>query len=82
MLANLFAFVASWNMSSRRCRACTVVPDTLGCMWVHRDCAIVSAAEMITSAGVADGFGIYLCFKKTVSDTLFAPVEITHMFQQ
>ena len=81
MLANLFSFVASWNISLRRWRACTVVSDILGCMCVCRDCNILSAAAMIASAGVTDGFVIYLCLKNTVSDTFFALVEIIHRSQ-
>ena len=61
MLANLFSFAASWNISSRRRRACTIVLDILGCMCVRRDCDILYATAMIASAGVTDGFVIYLC---------------------
>ena len=39
-------------------------------------------AEMVTSAGIRDGFVIYLCLKNTVSDTPFALVETTHRSQQ
>ena len=82
MLVNLFAFAASWNMSSRCLRACTCVLDMFGCMCVRRDCDILLAAAMIASTRVIDGFVIYLCLKNTVSDTLFALVEITHRSQQ
>ena len=75
MLTNLFVFSASWNMSSRGWRTCTVVSDMIGCMWVCRDCAISFAAAMMASAGVTDGFVTYLCLKNTVSNTLFSLVN-------
>ena len=82
MLANLFAFTASWNIFPRCWRACTCVLDMIGCMCVCRDCKILLAAAMIASAGVTDGFVIYLCLMTTVSDTLFALVEIIQRSQQ
>ena len=82
MLANLFSFAAFWNVSLGRWRACTVVLDILGCMCVCRDCNILLTATMIESAGVTDGFVIYLCLKDTVSDTIFALVKIIHRSQQ
>ena len=63
ILANLFSFAASWNISSRRWRVCTVVSDMLGCMCVCRDCVIFPATAIIASAGVIDRFVIYLCLK-------------------
>ena len=82
MLANLIAFAASWNISLRRWRACTAVSDILEFICVCRDCEILSAAAMIASAEVTDGFVVYFCLKNTVSDNLFALVEITHRSQQ
>ena len=71
ILSNLFSFAASWNMTSRRWVACIVVLDMLGCIWVGGDSAILTAAIMMASVGVTDGFVIYLCLKNTVSETCF-----------
>ena len=81
-LADLSAFAAFYNMSSRRWRACIVVSDMFECVWVHSDCKIFSAVATIASAGVTNRFVIYLCLRNTVSDTPFALVEITHRSQQ
>ena len=62
-------------MSSGCWKACTVVSDMLGYIWVHRDCAILPTTVIISSTGVMDGFVMYLFLKNIVSDTYLALVE-------
>ena len=73
--------IASWKIWSRRARACTSSLYIPGVLCVCRVSVIWLAAAMMASSGVSVGFVMYLCLKKTVSDTLVDFVFRFHRFQ-
>ena len=72
---------ASLKIWSRRASACTSSSHIPGVLCVRRASVILLAAATMASSGVSVGFVMYLCLKKTVSDTRVDFVFRFHRFQ-